>query len=165
MNGVADQPILVTGAAGFIGFHVAERLLEAGRHVVGLDNLNSYYAPALKQARLDILRDHSGFSFKKLDLVDGAAVNRGRHSPICCVVSGLSRLVIAGSASSGQCVNGASAWPPNSRVLVSMGVEAFNPLARKQRARTSVSGTLAFVAEDQNRKRRPTVGSRLLRTR
>ena len=76
MNGVSDQPILVTGAAGFIGFHVAERLLAAGRHVIGLDNLNSYYTPALKQARLDILRDHSGFSFKKLDLVDGAAVEQ-----------------------------------------------------------------------------------------
>ena len=74
MNGVADQPILVTGAAGFIGFHVAERLLEAGRCVVGLDNLNSYYTPALKRARLDILEQHSGFSFEKLDLVDRAAV-------------------------------------------------------------------------------------------
>jgi len=74
MNGVADQPILVTGAAGFIGFHVAERLLEAGRYVVGLDNLNSYYTPALKQARLDILDQHSGFGFEKLDLVDRAAV-------------------------------------------------------------------------------------------
>ena len=76
MNGVSDQPILVTGAAGFIGFHVTQRLLEAGRHVIGLDNLNSYYTPALKQARLDILGDHSGFSFKKLDLVDGAAVEQ-----------------------------------------------------------------------------------------
>jgi UDP-glucuronate 4-epimerase len=76
MNGVSDQPILVTGAAGFIGFHVTQRLLEAGRHVIGLDNLNSYYIPALKQARLDILGDHSGFSFKKLDLVDGAAVEQ-----------------------------------------------------------------------------------------
>src|SRR6185295_19408441 len=51
-----DQPILVTGAAGFIGFHVARRLLAEGRTVVGLDNLNDYYDPALKRARLDILR-------------------------------------------------------------------------------------------------------------
>ncbi len=76
INGVADQAILVTGAAGFIGYHVAERLLKAGRRVVGLDNLNCYYDPALKQARLDILGDHSGFSFEKLDLVDRAAVEQ-----------------------------------------------------------------------------------------
>ena len=50
---MSEQAILVTGAAGFIGFHVARRLLAEGRHVVGLDNLNGYYDPALKQARLD----------------------------------------------------------------------------------------------------------------
>ncbi|HEX5662406.1 MAG TPA: NAD-dependent epimerase/dehydratase family protein, partial [Xanthomonadaceae bacterium] len=53
---MSDQSILVTGAAGFIGFHVSRALLAAGRTVVGLDNLNSYYDPALKQARLEILR-------------------------------------------------------------------------------------------------------------
>jgi UDP-glucuronate 4-epimerase len=74
MNGMSDQAILVTGAAGFIGFHVAQRLLEARRRVVGLDNLNSYYDPALKQARLDILDDCPGFSFQKLDLADRTAI-------------------------------------------------------------------------------------------
>ena len=74
MNGMSDQAILVTGAAGFIGFHVAQRLLEAGRRVVGLDNLNSYYDPALKQARLDILDDCPGFSFERLDLADRTAI-------------------------------------------------------------------------------------------
>ena len=48
----AVEPILVTGAAGFIGFHVARRLLEDGRAVVGVDNLNAYYDPKLKEARL-----------------------------------------------------------------------------------------------------------------
>ena len=48
---MSDQPILVTGAAGFIGFHVASRLLAQGRDVVGLDSLNTYYDPALKAAR------------------------------------------------------------------------------------------------------------------
>jgi UDP-glucuronate 4-epimerase len=76
MDGGADQPILVTGAAGFIGFHVAERLIAAGRHVVGLDNLNCYYDPALKQARLDILGHHSDFRFEKLDLADRSAVDK-----------------------------------------------------------------------------------------
>ena len=47
---MSDQAILVTGAAGFIGFHVARRLLAEGRKVIGLDNLNSYYDPALKRA-------------------------------------------------------------------------------------------------------------------
>jgi UDP-glucuronate 4-epimerase len=68
------EPVLVTGTAGFIGFHVAERLLSAGRRVVGLDNVNSYYDPQLKEARLDILRRHSNFDFTKLDLVDRSAI-------------------------------------------------------------------------------------------
>ncbi len=53
---MSEQAILVTGAAGFIGFHVARQLLAEGRHVVGLDNLNDFYDPALKQSRLDLLR-------------------------------------------------------------------------------------------------------------
>jgi UDP-glucuronate 4-epimerase len=68
------EPVLVTGAAGFIGFHVAERLLAGGRSVVGLDSVNTYYDPQLKEARLEILRQHSRFSFAKLDLTDRAAV-------------------------------------------------------------------------------------------
>ncbi len=55
-------PILVTGAAGFIGYHVARRLLQDGHTVVGLDNLNAYYDPALKEARLSQLAWHSGLS-------------------------------------------------------------------------------------------------------
>jgi len=74
MSGMSDQAILVTGAAGFIGFHVAQRLLEAGRRVVGLDNLNSYYDPALKQARLDLLENCAGFSSQRLDLADRTAI-------------------------------------------------------------------------------------------
>jgi UDP-glucuronate 4-epimerase len=73
---MSDQAILVTGAAGFIGFHVARRLLAEGRAVVGLDNLNSYYDPALKRARLDILRKEEGFAFEQIDLADRAAVER-----------------------------------------------------------------------------------------
>jgi UDP-glucuronate 4-epimerase len=67
---MSDQTILVTGAAGFIGFHIARQLLAEGRHVVGLDNLNSYYDPALKQSRLNILRENSRFSFVQIDLAD-----------------------------------------------------------------------------------------------
>ncbi len=63
-------PILVTGAAGFIGFHVARTLLEGGRNVVGIDNLNSYYDPRLKEARLAELARHNKFRFYKLDLCD-----------------------------------------------------------------------------------------------
>jgi UDP-glucuronate 4-epimerase len=73
---MSDQTILVTGAAGFIGFHVARRLLAAGRKVVGLDNLNSYYDPALKRARLDILRGQPGFAFEAIELADRAAMER-----------------------------------------------------------------------------------------
>jgi UDP-glucuronate 4-epimerase len=71
---MSDQTILVTGAAGFIGFHVTQKLLQAGRRVVGLDNLNSYYDPALKEARLDILKHDPAFSFVRLDLADRAGV-------------------------------------------------------------------------------------------
>lgn len=60
---------LVTGAAGFIGFHVSQRLLEAGHSVIGIDNMNDYYDVNLKQARLDLL-DYPLFSFVKLDIAD-----------------------------------------------------------------------------------------------
>jgi UDP-glucuronate 4-epimerase len=60
--------VLVTGCAGFIGFHVAQRLLERGDQVVGLDNLNDYYDVSLKEARLAQLTGRAGFSFSKLDL-------------------------------------------------------------------------------------------------
>lgn len=66
-------PILLTGAAGFIGFHVAARLLAAGRSVVGVDNLSPYYDVGLKQARLAELSRLPGFSFRKLDLADRSA--------------------------------------------------------------------------------------------
>ncbi len=61
---------LVTGAAGFIGFHVAERLLAAGHQVTGLDNLNDYYDVNLKLSRLALLQAHSAFHFVKGDLAD-----------------------------------------------------------------------------------------------
>jgi UDP-glucuronate 4-epimerase len=73
---MSDRTILVTGAAGFIGFHVARLLLAEGRHVVGLDNLNSYYDPALKQSRLNILRGDSRFSFAQIDLADRPSMDR-----------------------------------------------------------------------------------------
>lgn len=66
--------LLVTGAAGFIGFHTARFLLERGDEVVGLDNLNDYYDPTLKQARLEILKDYERFHFVKADLADRAAM-------------------------------------------------------------------------------------------
>lgn len=62
--------ILVTGSAGFIGFHVSKRLLEEGHEVVNVDNLNNYYDPTLKQDRLEQLRRRPGFCFQKLDLAD-----------------------------------------------------------------------------------------------
>jgi len=67
---MSDKPILVTGAAGFVGFHVASRLLAQGREVVGIDNLNAYYDPRLKDARLAELTKINSFRFAKLDLAD-----------------------------------------------------------------------------------------------
>ncbi|MDG6095655.1 NAD-dependent epimerase/dehydratase family protein [Acetobacter sp. AN02] len=67
--------ILVTGVAGFIGAQVAEALLARGEQVTGVDNLNAYYSPALKAARLSRLENHSGFSFRKLDLASPGALD------------------------------------------------------------------------------------------
>ena len=65
---------LVTGAAGFIGFHTSQRLLARGDSVVGLDNLNDYYSVSLKRDRLQKLRPQPGFTFHQLDLADREAV-------------------------------------------------------------------------------------------
>ena len=69
-------PILVTGAAGFIGFHLARRYLDAGRPVIGFDNLNDYYDVTLKHARLGVLKQNPAFQFVHADLADAAALNR-----------------------------------------------------------------------------------------
>jgi len=68
--------VLVTGAAGFIGFHTSRALLARGDEVVGVDNLNAYYDPKLKSARLAILESERGFRFEKLDIADREAVQR-----------------------------------------------------------------------------------------
>ena len=67
--------ILVTGAAGFIGFHLTRTLLERGEEVVGIDNLNDYYSVELKEARLVELSPHESFRFEKIDLVDQTAIS------------------------------------------------------------------------------------------
>ena len=69
------QRVLVTGAAGFIGFHLVSRLLKAGATVHGLDNLNSYYDVSLKKARIDAIGQHQRFSFSVQDIVDHDALN------------------------------------------------------------------------------------------
>jgi UDP-glucuronate 4-epimerase len=75
--------ILVTGAAGFIGYHVAARLLAAGERVLGIDNLNAYYDPRLKQARLARLVPHANFEFVPMDIGDraGMAALFARETP------------------------------------------------------------------------------------
>lgn len=70
-----NQKILVTGAAGFIGFHLSKALLEKGENVVGFDNINDYYDVSLKYARLDILKKYPNFTFIKADLAEKQAVN------------------------------------------------------------------------------------------
>jgi len=68
--------ILVTGAAGFIGCHACLSFLRAGHTVVGIDNLNDYYSPALKEDRLALLRDDASFRFERLDLADDSGMER-----------------------------------------------------------------------------------------
>lgn len=71
-----SKKILITGAAGFIGFHLAKRLLDLGTTVLGLDNLNDYYDVSLKESRLHILKDYPCFTFVKGDLSDADTVNK-----------------------------------------------------------------------------------------
>src|SRR5690606_41432219 len=73
---VPRMRVLVTGAAGFIGCHLSQRLVARGDEVLGFDNLNTYYDPALKQARLDRLLPLPGFSFVKGSLEDRGTVER-----------------------------------------------------------------------------------------
>jgi len=72
---VNTSRILVTGAAGFIGFHLSKRLLEQGHHVIGLDNMNDYYDVGLKESRLAILSGFKTFSFHQFNLEDKARVD------------------------------------------------------------------------------------------
>jgi len=70
-----SKKVLVTGAAGFIGFHLSKKLLSQGMTVVGIDNLNSYYDVKLKNARLEVLSGFDNFKFIKMDISDDAAIN------------------------------------------------------------------------------------------
>src|SRR3954465_5264557 len=76
MSDGSSNPLLVTGAAGFIGFHVARRLMEQGRPVVGADVVNAYYDPRLKEARLDVLGTNPLFRFERIDLAERARVEQ-----------------------------------------------------------------------------------------
>ncbi|GBQ87870.1 NAD-dependent epimerase/dehydratase family protein [Gluconobacter albidus] len=80
--------ILVTGVAGFIGFHVAAALLKQGMEVVGIDVLNDYYDPSLKMARLGQLEPHPKFSFLKVDVANAQTMQDviGLHSDLECVI-------------------------------------------------------------------------------
>jgi UDP-glucuronate 4-epimerase len=73
---MSQDAVLITGAAGFIGFALARQLLEGGRAVVGVDSVNDYYDPALKKARLAVLGQFDRFAFHKTDLAERGAVER-----------------------------------------------------------------------------------------
>ena len=73
MDGADDRPAIVTGAAGFVGLHVAERLLDRGEAVIGVDEFNAYYDPALKEARAARLQGRPGFRMVRMDIADHQA--------------------------------------------------------------------------------------------
>jgi UDP-glucuronate 4-epimerase len=72
----SKKKILITGAAGFIGFHLTQKLIHLGYAVTGIDNLNDYYDVSLKEARLNILKSLSDFDFKEVELADASAINQ-----------------------------------------------------------------------------------------
>jgi UDP-glucuronate 4-epimerase len=76
--------IFLTGAAGFIGFHTANALLDRGDEVVGYDNLNAYYDPALKNSRLEMLKKRKGFTFVKGDILDRALLAKSMKGCDLC---------------------------------------------------------------------------------
>jgi UDP-glucuronate 4-epimerase len=82
------MPILVTGAAGFIGYHVSQALLARGESVIGVDNLNDYYDVTLKEARLGQLTGRGGFTFQRADIAERAAIEElcARHPDIDRIV-------------------------------------------------------------------------------
>ena len=69
-----NKKILITGVAGFVGFHLAKKLLEQGMTIIGYDNLNDYYEVSLKESRLELLKDYEKFTFLKGDLADHEAI-------------------------------------------------------------------------------------------
>ena len=79
---------LVTGAAGFIGFHTCRALLDRGESVIGIDNVNSYYDPKLKEARLQVLREKKSFEFERLDIADRDGIHAlaGKHDDITHII-------------------------------------------------------------------------------
>ncbi len=72
--GNKNSKIIITGSAGFIGFHVAKKLLEEGRTVIGVDNMNDYYDPSLKEARNKILQQYNSYTFYQVDITDNQAL-------------------------------------------------------------------------------------------
>ena len=80
--------VLVTGAAGFIGFHTSLALLDRGDDVVGIDSVNDYYDVQLKEARLKVLNQRDGFTFERIDIADREAVGGliAKHGGITGVV-------------------------------------------------------------------------------
>ena len=70
-----NNKILITGAAGFIGFHLAKKLLDQSYEILGIDNLNDYYDPKLKLSRLEILNEYENFTFQKIDLKERDSVD------------------------------------------------------------------------------------------
>lgn len=83
-----NKKILITGSAGFIGFHLARKTSEIGYEVVGIDNLNDYYDVMLKESRLAILKKMPGFNFQQIDLADRVSLNRlFSENAFSCVIN------------------------------------------------------------------------------
>ena len=80
MESLNNRKILVTGGAGFIGYHLCKSLLDDDYEVLGIDNLNDYYDPKLKHARLDQLTPYKNFTFERIDIADREALTQSFNS-------------------------------------------------------------------------------------
>ena len=140
--------VLVTGAAGFIGFHTSLALLDRGEDIVGIDNVNDYYDVQLKEARLKALSEHDGFTFERLDIADREAMGGliAKHGGITRVIQLAAQAGVRHSLVDPYAYTRANAILSSPRCLISFNSFKFPPAP----CPAIVSGRASYYAETNN---------------